>query len=99
MQDKRRGKGFRAIGGLTQQLASHLVPRGKGKAKGVAPLARLTAQWPAIVGEDIARVSEPDALLAGRSAKATGPSLRLRVSGAASLEIQHRIPQIVERVN
>lgn len=94
-----REKGFRAIGGLAQHLASGLTPKGKGKTKAVAPLARLKAQWPAIVGEEIARVSEPDTLLAGRSAKAAGPSLRLRVTGAASLEIQHRAPQIVERVN
>ncbi|MBV8392367.1 MAG: DUF721 domain-containing protein [Alphaproteobacteria bacterium] len=100
-QENRREKGFRAIGGVAQKLASGLAPKGqkKGAATGLAPLARLKAQWPAVVGEEIARLSEPDALLAGRSARSAGPTLRLRVSGAASLEVQHRIPQIVERVN
>jgi protein-disulfide isomerase len=94
-----RQNGFRAIGGLTQRLASGLAPKGKGRTRAVAPLVRLKAQWPAIVGPEIARVSEPDALLAGRGAKSAGAALRLRVAGAAALELQHRSAQIVERVN
>ncbi|MBV8393178.1 MAG: DUF721 domain-containing protein, partial [Alphaproteobacteria bacterium] len=75
MRDNGREKGFRAIGGVAQKLASGLVPKGqkKGAAKGVAPLARLKTQWPAVVGDEIARLSEPDALLAGRSARSAGP--------------------------
>ncbi len=95
-----RENGFRTIGGLAQALASGLTPKGS-KARN-APLARLKAEWPAIVGSEIARVSRPDALLAGRGARAapgSGKTLRLRVAGAASLEIQHMARQLIERVN
>lgn len=103
-----RENGFRAVGGLTRQLTSGIVPKGsKGGVKGRAtPLVRLTAEWPAIVGDEIARVCRPDALLAGRGARTTrgsgqgsGKTLRLRVAGAASLEIQHMAGHLVERVN
>src|SRR5476649_1493569 len=104
-----RENGFRGIGGLAQRLTSSLVPKGTGKDKGAAasraPLARLKAQWPAIVGAELARVSRPEALLTNRGARGAhagaeaGAALRLRVAGSASLEIQHRSAQLVERVN
>jgi protein-disulfide isomerase len=97
-----RENGFRAIGGLTQRLTSSLSPKGKkGAGAAGAPLARLKAEWAAIVGTEIAGVSRPDALLAGRGGRSQGGGkvLRLRVVGAASLEIQHRAAQLVERVN
>ena len=107
-----RENGFRALGGLTRQLTGGLTPKGsRGGAKGRgAPLARLKAEWPAIVGAEIARVSRPEALLAGRAARTSrgasqgsgqgsGKTLRLRVAGAASLEIQHMAGRLVERVN
>lgn len=99
-----RENGFRAIGGVAQRLTSGLSPKGKKGAKASgAPLARLKTEWSAIVGAEIARVSRPDALLAGRGGRAVqaggGKVLRLRVEGAASLEIQHRANQLVERVN
>lgn len=87
-----RENGFRSIGGLAQRLTSGLA---KG---GAATIVRLRADWPAVVGADLARVTRPDAVLAGRGARA-GKALRLRVSGAAALEVQHRSGQIVERVN
>jgi protein-disulfide isomerase len=100
-----RENGFRAIGGLTRRLTSGLTAKGKKGGSG-APLARLKAEWPAIVGADLARVSRPDALLAGRRARGgpgggpeAGKTLRLRVVGAASLEIQHSAGRVVERVN
>src|SRR5262249_33218253 len=61
-------------------------------------VARLKAEWSAIVGTELARLTEPDALLAGRGAK-NGKALRLKVAGAAALEIQHQSSQLVERVN
>jgi protein-disulfide isomerase len=99
-----RENGFRAIGGLARDLTSGIAPKGsKGGVKGRgAPLARLKAEWSAIVGAEIARVSRPEALLAGRGARAaqgSGKTLRLRVAGAASLEIQHMAGRLVERVN
>ncbi len=71
-----RENGFRAIGGLAQRLTSGIA-KGRG-----ASIARLRAEWSAIVGPELARVSRPEALLPvrGRSGKA----LRLRVPGAPS---------------
>lgn len=92
-----RENGFRSIGGLAQRLTSGLAKDGLGKG-GAATIVRLKADWPAVVGADLARVTRPDAVLAGRGARA-GKALRLRVSGAAALEVQHRSGQIVERVN
>lgn len=91
-----RENGFRAIGGLAQRLTSGIA-KGKG-----ASIARLRAEWSAIVGPDLARTTRPDSLLAGRGARnssGAGKVLRLRVSGAAALEVQHQTGQIVERVN
>jgi protein-disulfide isomerase len=96
-----RENGFRAIGGLAQRLSSDLArSRSKGGqagGKGVASIVRLRADWPLIVGSDLARVTRPEALLAGRARGAR--LLRLRVSGAAALEVQHMSGQLVERVN
>jgi hypothetical protein len=65
-----------------------------------ASIARLRADWSAIVGADLARTTRPDALIAGRGARGSGGKLlRLRVSGAAALEVQHMSGQLVERVN
>ena len=92
-----RENGFRAIGGLAQKLTSGIAREG-GKVGRGASLMRLKADWPAVVGPELARTTRPDAILAGRGARA-GKALRLKVSGAAALEVQHRSGQIVERVN
>lgn len=92
-----RENGFRAIGGLAQKLTSGMARTGAKGGRG-ASLVRLKADWPAVVGPELARTTRPDALLAGRGARA-GKALRLKVSGAAALEVQHRSSQIVERVN
>lgn len=91
-----RENGFRALGGLAQRLTSGLAEKHtKGRS---APIARLRAEWSVIVGADLARLTQPDALLPGRGGR-SGKALRLKVEGAAALEIQHRGAQIVERVN
>jgi len=91
-----RENGFRALGGLAQRLTSGLAEK-RTKGRG-ASLARLRAEWRAIVGDEFARLTQPDALLPGRGGR-SGKALRLKVEGAAALEIQHRGAQIVERVN
>ena len=91
-----RENGFRAVGGLAQRLTSGLA---KGRS---ASIVRLRAEWTAVVGPDLARVCRPEALTSGRGARSgsgAGELLRLRVSGAAALEIQHKAGQVVERVN
>jgi hypothetical protein len=89
-----RENGFRAVGGLAQRLSTGLAEK-RNKGRG-ASIARLKAEWSAIVGAELARVTLPDGLLAARQA---GRTLRLKVESAAALEIQHRGTQIVERVN
>jgi hypothetical protein len=88
-----REKGFRAVGGLAQRLTSGIAG-GRG-----ASIARLRADWPVIVGAELARVTRPEALVSGRGGRAGGKLLRLRVAGAAALEVQHSTALIVERVN
>jgi hypothetical protein len=89
-----RENGFRALGGLAQRLTSGIVDK-RSKARGTS-IARLRAEWTAIVGAELARVTQPEALLTGRG---PGKVLRLKVESALALEIQHRGAQIVERLN
>jgi protein-disulfide isomerase len=89
-----RENGFRALGGLAQRLTSGLAAK-RDKGRGPS-IARLKAEWTAIVGADLSRITQPQALLAARQ---SGRTLRLKVESALALEIQHRSAQIVERVN
>jgi len=91
-----RENGFRALGGLAQRLTSGLAGK-RTRGRGVS-VARLRAEWSVIVGAEVARLTEPEALLPGRGGR-SGKALRLKVAGAAALEVQHRSAQIVERVN
>lgn len=59
--------------------------------------AALAARWREIVGEEIARRTEPVKLVKGRNG---GPSsLEIRVAGPAAAIIQHRAHEILSRVN
>src|SRR5205809_752471 len=62
-----RENGFRAIGGLAQRLTSGIAAH-RGKGGRGASIARLRAEWSAIVGPELARVSRPEALLGARLA-------------------------------
>jgi protein-disulfide isomerase len=93
-----RENGLRAIGGLAQRLASGLAQRrGQGRSGRGVSIGRLRAEWSLIAGPDLARLCQPEALLTARGR--AGKALRLRVAGAAALEVQHRSGQLVERVN
>ena len=97
MQEKGRAGGFRAVGGLTQALTAGLARKGSGAGR-LASIVKLRNDWQAIVGPELARCTEPEALIAGRGGKAGAKLLRLKVAGAAALEV-HTGGQIVERVN
>ena len=84
--DERR-PGLRAVGPLASRLAAPVVARHGG---GI--LARLKADWSAVIGADIAASSWPQAL--GRDG-----ALKLRVAAATALELQHRAPLLIERIN
>jgi hypothetical protein len=85
-EDERR-PGLRAIGMATSRLAGVVAARHGG---GV--LARLKANWPAIVGTEIAAATWPQAL-------ARDGVLKLRVAATIALELQHRAPLLIERIN
>ena len=56
----------------------------------------LQARWREIVGEQLARHTEPVKIIKSR----TGPStLELKVAGPAAVRVQHEAPQIMARVN
>ena len=74
-----RENGFRALGGLAQRLTSGLAEK-RNKGRG-ASIARLRAEWSVIVGVEIARLTQPEALLPGRGGR-SGKALRLKVEPA-----------------
>jgi hypothetical protein len=80
-------QGFRAVGVAVSKLAAPIVVR-----RGGGILVRLKSEWPAIIGSDWAAVTWPSAL--GREGV-----LKLRAASAAALEVQHRAPLLIERVN
>ena len=57
----------------------------------------LKDRWREIVGEDLARRTEPSKLI--KSRQGGGSTLELRVEGPSATIIQHRGPDILERVN
>ena len=79
-------------------------PAGRGLTKALKALDEkfgrgpdaLKARWKEIVGEVLARRSEPARLIKSRTGAAT---LELRVDGPAAALIQHQSGQILQRVN
>jgi hypothetical protein len=57
----------------------------------------LKARWREIVGIDLSRRTEPSRLIKARSG--AGATLELRVEGPSAAIIQHRAPDVIERVN
>jgi hypothetical protein len=84
---KREYWGFRAVGVAVSKLTVPIVAR-----RGGGILVRLKAEWAAIAGPDWAEVSWPATL--GRDGV-----LKLRAAAGAALELQHRAPLIIERIN
>ncbi|MGE5270994.1 MAG: DciA family protein [Thiohalocapsa sp.] len=86
-RESERRAGLRPIAGAAGRLAGPIVDGGGGVL-----LARLKAQWPAIVGAELAAIAWPQAL-------ARDGALKLRVMPTAALELQHRAPLLIERIN
>jgi hypothetical protein len=82
-----RRPGFRAAGANLVRIVGPIVARHGG---GI--LVRLKAEWATIVGPALAAATWPEAL-------ARGGTLKLRVAPAKALELQHRSPLVLERVN
>jgi hypothetical protein len=89
--EERRG-GMQAIGASLPRIAKPILGKqGLGEAQ-------LLAEWPAIIGEELARHCWPIKLSFPRGERRDG-TLRLRVASALALEIQHREPVLLERIN
>ena len=81
-----RRPGLRPVAGAVARLAGPIVAKGGGL------LARLKADWPAIVGAELAAATWPSGL-------SRDGVLKLRVLAGQALEIQHRTPLLIERIN
>lgn len=97
---------------LSARAVSSYVPRLTRKAfekYGFASAALLT-DWASIVGADIASYTAPERLKWPRGVEAfdevepgnerrPGATLVLRVDGPRAIELQHKVHQIIERIN
>lgn len=91
MADQRRG-GMRAVASELPRIAAPVLGK-RGLAEG-----QLIVQWAAIIGADLAEHVSPDRLSFPRGERQDG-TLHLRVASGFALEIQHREPQLIERIN
>jgi len=76
------------------------LPRIAGRALGKRGLgeAHLLSEWASVVGAELAAETLPVKLTFPPGERRNG-TLRLRVTSVAALAVQHREPQIVERIN
>lgn len=86
-QEGERRQGFRAVGVAVSKLVTPIISK-----RGGGVLVRLKAHWATIIGDDFASMSWPSAL--GRDGV-----LKLRTAPAAALELQHRAPLVIDRIN
>ncbi len=87
-------------GGALRPVAA-MVPRITGRAFGRRGLAQagLIAEWPEIVGAELAAVCRPQRLSFPRRDRRGEGTLALRVALGHATVLQHLEPLIVERVN
>ena len=86
-RERERRQGFLAVGVAVSRLTAPIVAK-----RGAGILVRLKAEWAEIVGANWAGVAWPSAL--GRDGV-----LKLRAASTAVLELQHRAPLLIERIN
>ncbi len=79
---------------------SRMVPEIAGKALGKkgAGFGRLVAEWRLIVGADLADATSPVKLAFPRGERANA-TLTIDIIPARAIEVQHAMPQLIERVN
>jgi len=90
-ENERRGAMRPIAAELPRLIGRPLGKRGFGEGG-------LIAEWPAVVGEEIARHAAPLKLSFPRGGRREG-TLTLRTSGAFAIELQHMAPQLLERIN
>jgi len=86
-RESERRQGFLALGVAVSKLTAPIVAK-----RGGGIIVRLKAEWVAIVGADWAAVAWPSGL-------AANGVLKLRAAATAALELQHRAPLLIERIN
>jgi len=86
-RERERRQGFLAVGVAVSKLTAPIVAK-----RGGGIIVRLKAEWVAIVGADWAAVAWPSGL-------AANGVLKLRAAATAALELQHRAPLLIERIN
>lgn len=91
MEQERRGR-VRAIAAEVPKIAGAVLGK-RGFAE-----AQLVAQWPAIIGDSLAAGVTPEKLSFPRGERRDG-TLHLRVAPGLGLEVQHREPVLIERIN
>ena len=58
----------------------------------------ILTRWPDIVGSELAELTVPEKLQTQRG-YSVGAVLHIRVDGVAALELQHKTPIVLERIN
>ena len=89
----RRGRAFHRAGGTVATRLSEAAAR-RGFAE-----PGILVRWGEIVGADLAGDCQPVKISYGRASPGLGATLLVRAAGARATEIEHRAPQIVQRVN
>jgi hypothetical protein len=111
MQDNER-KPWQRGGGAPKAIGAYVARmlNPVARARGFATTALLT-EWPAVVGDELARFTMPDKVVwprrgedressSSQSAwRDDGAILVLKVEGPRAIELQHRTEQILQRVN
>lgn len=88
-----RTRAPRPIARMVDRLTKGMLGR-HGFAHGA-----IVSQWPDIVGENMARHTQPEKIVFSRDG-VSGGTVHLRCdSGALATELQHLEPQILERIN
>jgi len=85
--------GLRAIAGTVPQVTRQALGR-RGLAEG-----GLIAEWPNIVGSEVAARCRPETLAPARKGRRDEGVLTLKVEPGFALEAQHLAPLLLERVN
>lgn len=88
----RSGGGLRALATLVPKIAASIF-----RKRGFTEAGILT-DWPAIIGPQLAGQCWPEKIIFPGGAR-SGGILHIRVDGPVATELQHREPQIVERIN
>lgn len=90
-QNRLLGPGPRHVGVKVRALTNPLL-KSRGLAQG-----DIVFRWQEIVGPELAAFCYPVKLTHGRGGQ--GGILMVRVAGAAALEFEYLIPQVMERIN